>query len=79
VLAAEHLLDFAGLHFLVEDVEALRELPIHGFTGLHPVGEDLQIVILAAQREDQVAVLLNPAAALEDFLGLRLVLPEIGG
>ena len=76
---AQHLLDFAGLHFLVEDVEALGELPFYGFTGLHPLGQHVEVVALAAQREHQVTILLHAAAALEDLLGLRLVLPEIGG
>jgi hypothetical protein len=79
VLTAEHFLDFAGLHFLIEDVEPLREVPFHGFSGCHPLGKNLQIVALAAQREHKVAILFHPAAALEDLLGLRLVLPEVGG
>jgi len=39
----------------------------------------VEIVALAPQGEHEVAILLDPAAALEDFLGFGLVLPEIGG
>jgi len=78
VLAAEHLLDLAGLHFLVERVERLRELRVDGLPGLRPLDEDAQVVALLLQRRDEIAILLEPAAALQDFLRLGLVLPEVG-
>jgi hypothetical protein len=78
VLAAEHLLDLARLHFLIERVQTLGEVVFHGFAGIEPLGEDGEVVVLRAKREGQVAVLLHAPAALQDLLRLRLVLPEIG-
>ena len=78
VLAAEHLLDLAGLHFLVERVERLRELGVDGFAGLGPLDEHGEIVALLSQRLDQIAILLEPAAALQHLLRFGLILPEIG-
>jgi hypothetical protein len=78
VLAAEHLLDFAGLHFLRERVEGLGELGVDGFARLRPLDEDGEVVAFPGQRCDEVAVLLETTAALEDFLRLGLILPEIG-
>jgi len=37
VLAAEHLLYLAGLDFLVEGLETLRKLRVHGLAGLGPL------------------------------------------
>jgi len=78
VLAAEHLLDLAGLHFLIERLERVRELGVHGLARLGPFDEHGKVVALLAQRGDQVAVLFQAAAALQYFLGFGLVLPEIG-
>jgi hypothetical protein len=79
VLAAEHLLDLAGLHFLIESFERLREFVIDRLARFGPLDENRQIVALLPQRHDQVAILLQPPAALEDLLGFGLVFPEIGG
>ena len=78
VLAAEHLLDLAGLHFLIERVERLRELGVDRLAGLRPLDEHGEVVALLLERADQVAILLEPAAALQDLLRFGLVLPEIG-
>ena len=78
VLAAEHLLDLAGLHFLVERVERLRELGVDRLARLRPFDEHGEIVALLLERHDQIAILLEPAAALQDLLGFGLVFPEIG-
>jgi hypothetical protein len=78
VLAAEHLLDLAGLHFLIECVEAGRELGIDRLPRFGPLDEDGEVVVLLLQRDDQVAILFQPAAALLDFLRFGRVLPEIG-
>ena len=77
VLAAEHLLDLAGLHFLVERFERPRELGVDLLARLRPFDEDGEVVALPAERLDQIAILLEPAAALQHFLGVGLVLPEI--
>ena len=44
VLAAEHLLDLAGLHFLVERVDPGDELVVHRLAGLGPFEQDREIV-----------------------------------
>jgi len=77
VFAAEHLLDLAGLHFLRERVERLPELGIHGLAGFGPLDEDREVVAFSGQRLNQLAILLEATAALQDLLRFRLVLPEI--
>jgi len=77
VLAAEHLLDLAGLHLAVERVERLRELRVDGLPRLRPLDEHAEVVALLSQRRDEIAVLFETAAALENLLGFRLVAPEI--
>jgi hypothetical protein len=78
VLAAEHLLDLAGLDFLIEAVERLRELGIDLLAGLGPFKEHGQIVTAFAQRHHQIAILFEAAPALQDLLRFGLVFPEIG-
>ena len=78
VLAAEHLLDLAGLHFLIERVEPLGELGVDRLPRLGPFDEHGEVVALLLERGDQIAILLEPAAALLDLLRFGLVLPEIG-
>ena len=79
VLAAEHLLDLARLHFLVERLERLRELRVHRLARLRPLDEHAQVVALLLERHHQIAILLEPAAALQDLLCFGLVFPEIVG
>jgi hypothetical protein len=78
VLAAEHLLDLAGLDFFVERVEALRELALDGFAGLGPLEQHLQVLAALLQRLREIAILFETAPALQDLLRFGLVLPEIG-
>jgi hypothetical protein len=77
VLAADHLLDLAGLHFLIERVEALHEVGIDVLAGVRPLDEHAEIVGLFLERVNQVAILLQTAAPLQDLLRFRLVFPEI--
>ena len=51
VLAAEHLLDLAGLHFLIERLERLRELRVHRLAGLRPLDEHAEVVALLLERQ----------------------------
>jgi hypothetical protein len=78
VLAAEHLLDFAGLHFGIESVEGGRELGVHRLTRFGPFDEDGQIVAFFPQRQHQIAILLEPPAALQRLLRFDLIFPEVG-
>jgi hypothetical protein len=79
VLAAEHLLDLAGVDLLLEPVERVRELGVDALTRLRPFNENGEIVVLPAERHAEIAVLLQPAAALQDLLRFSLVFPEIRG
>jgi len=79
VLAAEHLLDLAGLDFLVERIERGRELGVHLFAGVGPFDQHGEVVAPLLERHHQLAILFETAAALQDFLRFGLVLPEIGG
>jgi len=78
VLAAEHLLNLARLHFLVEHVDGLRELGVDLFAGGRPLDEDAEVVALLLERCHELAVLFEAAAALQDALGFGLVFPEVG-
>jgi hypothetical protein len=77
VLAAEHLLDLARLHFLIERVEPLRKLGVDGLPRLRPLHQDGQVVAALFQRQAEIPILLEPAAALQDLLRFSLILPEI--
>jgi len=78
VFAAEHLLDFTGLHFLIQSVERLRELRVDRLPRARPLDEHAEVVAALSQRHNQIAILLEPSTALQDFLGFGLVFPEIG-
>ena len=77
VLATEHFLDLAGLHFLIERIKGLAELSVDGFSSLRPFDEHRQIVALLFQRSNEIELLLQPATALQNLLGFGLVFPEI--
>jgi hypothetical protein len=78
VLAAEHLLDFAGLDFLFQRLEGLAEFGVDRLAGLGPLHEHGQVVAALPERHHQIVILLEPAAALQNFLCFGLVFPEIG-
>jgi len=77
VLAAEHFLDLARLHFQVEAFERLRELGVDRFARLRPFEKDREVVALFLEGQDEIAILLEPAAALQDFLRFGLIFPEV--
>jgi hypothetical protein len=77
VRSAEHLLDLAGLHLLVECFERLRELAVHRFTGLGPFHENGQVVAALPEGCNEVEILLDAPAALQNLLGFRLIFPEV--
>jgi hypothetical protein len=79
VLAAEHLLDLAGLYLAVERIECLAELALYGFPGIGPFLQDGKVVASLSQRRDQLAIQLQTPAALQDALRLGLILPEVRG
>ena len=63
----------------VERLEAGRELGVHRLARFGPFDEDGEVVVLLLERENEIAVLLEPAAALLDLLRFGLILPEIRG
>jgi len=77
VFAAEHLLDLARLHFLIERVERLPELRFDRLAAFSPLNEHGEIVAPLAERRNELVLLLEPAAALQHFLGFGLIVPEI--
>jgi hypothetical protein len=77
VLAAEHLLDLTGLHFLIERFERLSELGVDRLTRVRPFDQHREVVALLPERQHEIAILLDPAAPLQDLLRFGLVLPEI--
>jgi hypothetical protein len=79
VLAAEHLLRFAGVDLRRQLVESAAEISLDWLPCCHPFDQHLQIVKLALERVTQLDVFLQPAAALLDLLRVGLVLPEVGG
>ena len=68
----ETCIDLAG-----EIVEGAAEILGDQLAGLNPLDEHVEIVELALQRVAELHVLLEPAAALEHFLRVGLILPEI--
>jgi hypothetical protein len=78
VLAAEHLLDLAGLHLLVERIQRLGEFGVDRLARVGPFDEHGEIVGLLAERLDELAILLEAPPPLQDLLGFSLIFPEIG-
>ena len=78
VLAAEHLLDLAGLDEAGELLDAGGQLRGDIFALARPVDEHAKIVCFGCEGGDQLDLLLDSTAALKDFLRLDLVVPEIG-
>ncbi len=77
VFAAEHLLGLAGIDFLRQLGKAGREIVEHRFAGLQPLHQHGKIFNPAPERGRQVAILLEPPAALAELLSRCLVFPEI--
>jgi hypothetical protein len=78
VLPAEHLLDLARLHLLIERVEGVADLGVHGLSRFGPLEQDGQIISSFLQRAYEGEVLLEPAQTLLNLLSFGLVFPEIG-
>jgi hypothetical protein len=77
VLARQHLLDLGALDLALERVEPFDQLATDVLPLRPPLDEDAEIVAALAQRLDQVAILLQPPASLQQALRLGLVLPEV--
>jgi hypothetical protein len=78
VFAAKHLLDFAGVHLARKRLQPVTELgECASVPLLSPFDEHRQIITPAAQRRDELAVVLEPPPALKQLLRFFLVFPEI--
>jgi hypothetical protein len=77
VLAAQHFLGFAGVDLARKLVERAAKVVGDWFAGLGPFDQHVEVVEAALQGIAQLHVLLEPAAALQQFLRVRLILPEI--
>jgi hypothetical protein len=78
VLAREHLLRLGGVDLVFEFVQAAFEIGGHGFPAGRPFEQHAEVADAAAEGVAQLDVFTQAAAALQGFLGFRLVLPEIG-
>jgi hypothetical protein len=78
VLAAEHFLDLAAFDETRELLDPLGQLGRDVFALLCPIQQYAQIVGLRLERRHQLDFFLDAAAALENFLRLDLVVPEVG-
>jgi hypothetical protein len=78
VLAAQHLLELGLPDRPFEGVEGGAEVLLDVLAAGEPVGQDLGVVLQALEARQQREVVLEALAALQDLLGLGLVLPELG-
>ena len=78
MLPAEHLLDLAAFHEAGELFDALGKLGRDIFALRRPVDQYAEVIGLGGEGGDQLYFFLDAAAALESFLRLDLVVPEIG-
>ena len=78
VLAAEHLLDLAGLDFDLQLVEPAHEVAADVLAGVEPLAQDDQVVGALAQRLQQRDVFVEAPAPLQHLLRRGLVVPEVG-
>jgi hypothetical protein len=77
VLAAQHLLGFRGVNLFFERGQRPREIGGHVFATVRPFEQDADVVEFLGEAVAQFEVLGEAALALERFLRLRLVIPEI--
>ena len=78
VLAAQHLLDFAGIDLGFERVERPGQVGGHVLTGLRPFDEHAGVVDPLLEGIAQLDVLAQALTAAQRHLGFGLVVPEVG-
>ena len=79
MLAAEHLLDFGGLHLYGKVIQRPIQVRVDILPLLRPFDEHREVVTPLSQRFDQREVILQPPPTLQDALRYGLILPEIRG
>jgi hypothetical protein len=77
VLAAEHLLGFAGVDLGRQLVDAPGEIFEDGLAGFDPLDQDGEVVGAALEGVAEGQILFEASAALQQLLGGCLVLPEV--
>jgi hypothetical protein len=77
VLTAENLLRLGDLDLGCERVDRLSQFCADVFALARPFDQDGQVGLPLRQARNLIAVLLEPAAALQDLLGFLLILPEV--
>jgi hypothetical protein len=78
VLAAEHLLDLGCFDLALQLLEATAEVGFDRFALFQPFSQDDEVLAALFQRVAKGDVLLQATAALQQFLRLDLVRPEVG-
>jgi len=78
VLAAEHLLDLAGVHHGLEAVERPGQVGLDRFPLLGPFNEHLQIIALLPQGITEVDVFADALSPAQGGLCVGGLVPEIG-
>jgi hypothetical protein len=77
VLATEHLLGLAGVDLAGEVVERAREILGDGLAGFDPFRQHAEVFDPPLERLGELAILFEAAAALQQLLRARLILPEV--
>jgi hypothetical protein len=77
VLATQHLLDFTALDEAGELIQAVSELRADVLALARPVDQHAEIVGFRLQRGDELDFFLDAPPALQGFLRLDLVTPEL--
>jgi hypothetical protein len=77
VLAAEHLLGFAGVDHARQLVETALEIVEHRFAAFGPFHQDAKVLGARPQRLAEVAILFETTAPLQQLLRGRLIFPEV--
>jgi hypothetical protein len=77
VLAGQHFLGLGRVHLRFERVQRARQIRDHVLAALRPFEEHADVVDLPGQAVAELDVFGEPALALQRFLRLGLVVPEI--
>jgi hypothetical protein len=78
VLPAQHFLRLTGVDLSGELLERAAEIVRNGLSRFGPFDQYVEIIEAAAERGAQLTIVLEAAAALQQFLRPGLVLPEVG-
>ena len=77
MLAAKHGVDFCDLDFAVEGIERTLQFRAHILALLGPFEKHGQIIEFSRNGSTKLEIVGETTTALESFLGLGLVFPEV--